>query len=138
MTPATMTTRQAATPHAQTRPNPAKPATSTRRAASVPMLRTPAQREDDAMLLVSEFTEIVRAEIGMHEQFANQIATAIVRGLRRTHGARRIYIPSVDRAERDAAIRAKFNGTNAADVMREFNISRSRLYEIAGAERAQA
>lgn len=95
-------------------------------------LRSPAQREDDAMLLESEFTEIVRAEIGMHEQFASQIARAIVRGLRRTHGARRIYIPGVDRSERDAAIRAKFNGANAAEVMREFNVSRSRLYEIAG------
>jgi Mor family transcriptional regulator len=95
-------------------------------------LRSPAQREDDAMLLESEFTEIVRAEIGMHEQFASQIARAIVRGLRRTHGARRIYIPGVDRSERDAAIRAKFNGANAAEVMHEFKVSRSRLYEIAG------
>lgn len=99
--------------------------------------RSPGQREDDAMLLESEFTEIVRAEIGMHEQFASQIARAIVRGLRRTHGARRIYIPGIDRVERDAAICAKFNGTNAADVMREFGISRSRLYEIA-AERQRS
>lgn len=95
-------------------------------------LRSPAQREDDAMLLESEFTEIVRVEIGMHEKFASQIARAIVQGLRRTHGARRLYIPGVDKAERDAAIRTKFNGTNAAEVMHEFSISRSRLYEIAG------
>ena len=94
--------------------------------------RTPAQREDDAMLLVSEFTEIVRAEIGMHEQFASQIATALVRGLRRVHGARRLYIPGIDKTERDAVIRAKFMGSNAAEVMQEFGISRSRLYEIAG------
>jgi len=94
--------------------------------------RTPAQREDHAMLLESEFTDIIRTEVGMHEQFASQIARAIVRGLRRTHPARTIYIPGGDKAERDAAIRAKFNGTNAAEVMREFGISRSRLYQIAG------
>jgi Mor family transcriptional regulator len=94
--------------------------------------RSPAQREDDAMLLVSEFTEIVRTEIGMREEFASQIALALVRGLRRVHGARRLYIPSIDKTERDAAIRAKFVGTNAADVMREFGVSRSRLYEIVG------
>jgi Mor family transcriptional regulator len=94
--------------------------------------RSPAQREDDAALLVSEFTEIVRAEIGMREEFASQIAVALVRGLRRVHGPGRLYIPSIDKTERDAAIRAKFVGTNAADVMREFGISRSRLYEIVG------
>ncbi len=98
--------------------------------------RTPAQREDEAMLLESEFTEIVRTEIGMHEAFAAQIARAIVKGLRRVHGAKRIYIPGVDKTERNAAIRAEFNGRNHAHVMSKFNISRARLYEIINKTRA--
>lgn len=96
--------------------------------------RTPAQREDDALLLEAEMTEIVRAEIGMHEAFASQVARAIVQGLRRVHGARRIYIPGVDKEERNRAIRADFNGRNHAHVMSKYNISRSRLYEIINAK----
>ena len=96
--------------------------------------RTPAQREDEALLLEAEMTEIVRAEIGMHEVFASQVARAIVQGLRRVHGARRIYIPGVDKEERNRAIRAEFNGRNHAHVMAKFNISRSRLYEIINAK----
>lgn len=94
-------------------------------------VRTPAQREDEALLLESEFTQIVQKEIGMHETFAAQIARAIVKGLREVHGASRIYIPGVDKAERNAAIRAEFNGRNAAHVMQKYGISRARLYEIA-------
>lgn len=96
--------------------------------------RTPAQREDDALLLEAEMTEIVRSEIGMHEAFASQVARAIVQGLRRVHGARRIYIPGVDKEERNRAIRADFNGRNHAHVMSKYNISRSRLYEIINAK----
>jgi len=96
--------------------------------------RTPAQRDDEAMLLVAEMTEIVRKKIGMHEAFAAQVATAVVEGLREVHGAKRIYIPGIDKAKRNAAIRAEFNGRNHAHVMSKFTISRSRLYEIINAK----
>ena len=36
------------------------------------------------------------------------------------------------RRPRNASIRAKFNGTNHEAVMREFGISRTTLYRIAG------
>jgi Mor family transcriptional regulator len=96
--------------------------------------RTPGQREDEALLLEAEMTEIVRTEIGMHEAFASQVARAIVQGLRRVHGARRIYIPGINKEERNRAIRAEFNGRNHAHVMQKYDISRSRLYEIVGAQ----
>ena len=50
----------------------------------------------------------------------------------RRHGARRIYVPAMDKSVRDAAIRAKFNGQNAAECCREFGISRTSLYRIVG------
>lgn len=92
--------------------------------------RSPAQREDEALLLVAEMTGIVQKKIGMHEAFAAQIAQAVVDGLREVHGASRIYIPGIDKEERNRAIRAEFNGRNHAHVMQKFSISRSRLYEI--------
>ena len=94
--------------------------------------RTPAQREDDAMLLVAEFTEDLRLGCGVPEAQAGEMAKKLVDRFRLRHGARRIYVPAPDRSVRDAAIRAKFNGQNAADCCREFNISRTRLYEIVG------
>ena len=92
-----------------------------------------ASRNDDAAVsLLYEMTTIVREEIGFNEIFAAQIAEALVRGLRRRLGGDELYIPAQDKAERDAAIRARFNGTNRDEVCRAFGISKSRLYEIVG------
>lgn len=99
---------------------------------------SPAQIEDQAIQLQREVADIVREEIGMHEGFANDIAAAIVRGLRKRYGGRTlgargsIYIPAPDKSARNAAIRAEFNGTNADDVCRRHDISRSRLYQLVG------
>ena len=92
--------------------------------------RTPAQREDDAALLVAEFTEDLRQGCGVPEGDASRMAVELVKRFRLRHGARRIYVPAVDKTERDQAIRRRFTGSNAADVCREFGVSRSRLYQI--------
>lgn len=98
---------------------------------------TPAQIEDHAIQLHREFVSIVREEIGMNEQFANDIAAAMVRGMRKRYGGQTlgskgsIYVPSLGHGQRNAAIRAKFIGTNSAELCKEYGISRSRLYQIA-------
>jgi Mor family transcriptional regulator len=92
--------------------------------------RTPAQSEDDAALLESEFARVARTELGLEDARASQVARAFVLGLRRNYGAQRIYIPCIDKTERNRSIRAEFNGTNAAQVMRRHSISRARLYQI--------
>jgi Mor family transcriptional regulator len=94
--------------------------------------RSSAQREDDAALLVSEFTEDLRDGCGLTETEATQLALKLVHRFRLRHGARRIYVPAVDKTERDAAIRRDFKGTNAAELCRQYGISRSRLYQITG------
>jgi Mor family transcriptional regulator len=90
---------------------------------------------DDARAqLHADFTEIVRAEIGMNEQFASDMASAILRGLCSRLGGREVYIPAEDKAARNAAIRAEFDGTNSDAVCRRHGISRSRLYQIVGSK----
>jgi Mor family transcriptional regulator len=97
---------------------------------------TPAQLEDQSIQLHREFVEIVREEIGMNERFANDVASALVRGMRKRYGGQTlgrrgaIYVPAPDKTERNTAIRAEFNGTNAAQVCTRYQISRSRLYQI--------
>lgn len=92
---------------------------------------TAGQAEDAATLLQSEITQIMRAETGLHESLASLFAAAAVTGLRRTHGGTSIYIPSIGNAERDRSILREFNGTNAREICQRYDISRSRLYEIA-------
>lgn len=96
---------------------------------------TPAQAEDVALQLEHDLVDIAREELGMHEREAYEIAIALVRGLRKRYGGRRVgarglYIPAPSKVERDDAIRRDFNGTNTQQVMREHGISRARLYQI--------
>jgi len=93
---------------------------------------SPGQSEDAAVQLERDLVDIVREEIGMHEGMASSFAQALVRGLRRRHGGQDLYIPAEGRAERDAAIRRDFIGTNLAEVMRTHNVSRSTVYRVSG------
>lgn len=91
-----------------------------------------AKNEDAAVALLYEMTAIVREEIGMNELFAAQIAEAITRGLRRRMGGDYHYIPAPDKAARDAAVRADFNGQNRDEVCRRHGISKTQFYRIIG------
>jgi Mor family transcriptional regulator len=95
---------------------------------------TPAQADDAAVQLEHDFVRIVREEIGMHEAMASLVAQALVRGLRRTLGGQHLYIPAPDKRARDEAIRREFNGSNIAEVMKRYNVRRSRVYEICASQ----
>jgi Mor family transcriptional regulator len=82
--------------------------------------------------LLNEMSVIVREEIGFTDHFAEQIAAALTRGLRRRLGGQEIYIPAEDKSTRDESIRAEFNGRNRDQIMHKYGISKSRLYEIVG------
>jgi Mor family transcriptional regulator len=101
---------------------------------------TPGQAEDAALQLQDDFIDILGQELGMHEREATPMAHALVRGLRKRYGGRRLgakdlYIPAPSKQERDDAIRREFDGTNADEVMQRHGIKRSRLYQIVGAPR---
>ena len=102
-----------------------------------PPVNTPHQKpsrahpEDARAQLHADLTDIVRTEIGMNEHFASAHASAILRGLCERLGGREIYIPATNRSERNAAIRAEFDGTNAPDVCLKHGISRATVYRLA-------
>ena len=94
---------------------------------------------DHQVALANEITAILRERIGYHEQFAAPIAEAIVSGLAARRGGDVLYVPTGNRKprqliERNAAIRAEFNGRNHAHVMAKYGIGRARLYEIINAK----
>lgn len=88
----------------------------------------PAEQEDNASWLRRELIEILREEIGMIEAFAEIHADAVLCGMRRRIGGREIYIPAPDKTDRDAQIRAAFNGRNLREVMRQFGVSQRTVY----------
>lgn len=96
------------------------------------------KRADTAVALHSTFTSIMREETGMHEGLASQFAAALVRGLRRHFRGQRLgdyYLSEqtvAEREERDAAIRAEFNGQNLDECCRKYNLSKTTLYVIVG------
>lgn len=91
---------------------------------------TTAQAEDAALQLEHDLSEIVLHVSGMHEREAFTLSKAIVRGLRQRYGGVRLYIPTPDKAERDAAVLRDFNGRNMAEVMQKHGIKRSTFYNI--------
>lgn len=100
---------------------------------------TTGQADDAVMQLEQDFVEIAREELGMHEVPAQELASALVRGMRKRYGGMRlggrghIYVPAPSKSERDDAIRQAYNGTNAGEVMKAHGIKRSRLFQIVGA-----
>lgn len=100
---------------------------------NTPDLNTVARHhpEDAAAQLHSEFTDIVRTEIGMNEFFASDIAAAFLRGLRKRFGCQDLYIPAEDRSVRNAAIKAEFRGGNIDAVCKKFGVSKATVYRIA-------
>lgn len=84
--------------------------------------------EDSVSWLRRELVGIVREKIGFHENFAEPMADALLAGLCERIGGREVYIPSPSKPDRDAQIRAKFNGRNLPEVMREFGVSRRTVY----------
>ena len=88
--------------------------------------------EDAIVGLQYELTAMMREATGLHEPIASLMAERLLQVLRRRFGGGDLYIPARDRAERDKAIRAEFNGRNLNDLCRRYEISRTRVYEIVG------
>lgn len=90
---------------------------------------------DNAVQLRCEITSIVRTRTGMNEKFAAPIAEEIFNGLCELFGGSEIYIPAPDKRARNEAIRARFNGRNVDEIMREFGVSRRTVYDVCTALR---
>ena len=95
--------------------------------------------EDTAVALNYEITSIVRQELDLGEVEAARLAEGIVRGLRKRFTGEylgRYYLTDKlslrERAHRDRAIRAEFNGRNRDELCEKYKISQRRLYQILG------
>lgn len=91
--------------------------------------------DDETVSLRFEITAIVQEEIGLHEQFAIQIADALTRGFRKRFCGQKIYIPNSDPQDinqRNAGIKQEFNGTreSLSAVMRKYNVSKTTVYRV--------
>jgi Mor family transcriptional regulator len=91
--------------------------------------------DDETVNLRFEITDIVQEEIGFHEQFASQIADALIRGFRKRFCGQKIYISNTDAQDitkRNAGIKKEFNGTKASldVVMRKYNVSKTTVYRV--------
>lgn len=87
-------------------------------------------KEEVALSLQFELTDIVREEIGMNEMFATLMAEAITRGLRKRLGGQEIYVPAPDKRSRNEIIWREFNGQNLEEIMRKTGLGKSQIYEI--------
>lgn len=88
--------------------------------------------DDKAAAVRTDITRAIREATGLHERFAGEISDEILHCLQQRWGGDRVYIPSRDRAARDAAIRAEFDGRNHIEICRRHAISRATLYRIIG------
>jgi Mor family transcriptional regulator len=100
--------------------------------------QTTAKEENDAMLLQGELADGLRSCTGLKESIANDWARQLVEYLRVRLGAQRVYIPKPRSVDRDAAIAREFDGTNAAELMQRYDLSRRRVYQIVETQRALA
>jgi len=92
--------------------------------------------DDKAAAMRAEITSAIREATGLHERFATEISDEILARLMTRWGGDRLHVPARDRAARDAAIRAEFDGRNHDAVCRRHGISRATLYRVIG-ERAR-
>lgn len=99
---------------------------------------SPAQREDQLLQIFRELTDIVKETLGHDPEMASMVASRLLRGMQERWGGGQgpKVFPAPDKFERDAAIRAEFNGTNAEALCKRHGIARSTLYRIAGSQRA--
>jgi Mor family transcriptional regulator len=70
------------------------------------------------------------ARFGIGPRAARELAEGIEEWLRLNAGGELLYIPVRDRARRNLALLAEFNGRNHAALCRRYRISRATLYRI--------
>lgn len=75
-------------------------------------------------------TVITRSGYLSEQAEASDLAVLIMEGLRESMGGGDLYLPRIDREQRDQRIRSEFTGANHALICERYGISRSTLYRI--------
>lgn len=92
--------------------------------------------------LTRELMQILNEELGLHDQFAMQLAEPIANGIRKRFSSNTIYIPKTSAAEiatRNESIKKEFYGCSEMtmarkieSVMLKYSVSRATIYRILG------
>jgi len=88
---------------------------------------------DRLVSLLYILTSALRDEAGMPEKDACRIAEKTVGDMSKRFGGEYLYCPkrpAMDRARRDETIRKEWNGRNADELMRRYDVSRTTLYRV--------
>lgn len=87
-------------------------------------------RDDALVSLITDVGEELRLALNITEQAATELAKTVVTGLQKKLGAGDIYLPAIDKAERNAQVLREFNGQNHKAVCEKNQISLKTLYNI--------
>lgn len=90
-----------------------------------------AAAEEQMLLLIYSMRDRLMEQHDYPEQLATEVATLCVETVRAEYGGERLYVPAMSKLTRDAAIREELRTGNAAEVARRWNLSESRVYQIA-------
>ena len=88
------------------------------------------QSADAAIQLERDITEVLRRELVRHEQMLGLMARSIVDGMRAMHDGKKLRICALDKAARNAEIRAKYSGANVRKLAREYGLAVRTIYRI--------
>lgn len=95
-----------------------------------PPIATPPLHERRVAQLTAHMARWLRDECCIKEPFASFIASGLVEEQRRRAGDAWLWQVGVSKEERNAAIRAEFNGTNLKDVCRKHQVSPATVYRV--------
>ena len=76
----------------------------------------------------AELRAVVREEFKLSDTLAEKAADVLLVGLRKRIGGQEVYLPAADKAKRNAAIRAAFNGRNMDEVCKVYGVSADTVY----------
>ncbi|ADE14159.1 conserved hypothetical protein [Nitrosococcus halophilus Nc 4] len=95
-------------------------------------MRTDNTQDDAAVELRNILTAAIGQAFDMNENVALPLAERIAEHLFTLAGGSKLYVPKLDRQQRNAAILEQFNGRNAAELCGRYGISKAQFYRILG------
>lgn len=102
-----------------------------------PQARRRAIEVEESMQLVQVVQVLLTNAMAKHgfalpEKGSYQAACEVLNGMRQYAHRGSLPIPDLFKIQRNAAIRAKFNGRNLKEVCDEFDVARTTVYRICG------
>jgi Mor family transcriptional regulator len=95
-----------------------------------PTLERPAASDDLQVQL--RLLDQTLANCGVADLWRSFIVSEYERASRVTFGGQALYVRANDKRERNARIRAEFNGTNLKEICEKYGVQKSTVYNVVG------